>query len=267
MRSDCRCILNCSMSVARARLVEGAIDPNEPWHTRCEFLESLAALTAIHKAEVARKVTGANKPLYKLLWSAGAPARIEWLWNSMRMRATLAPHELSLLPSGTTSNESLHAEINNWFRQTQEIHQATLRLKLSILEMAKLLPHNSAAYRPTLRQLPPGYVLARAAVTEVWSDAAWGVWCCELSGGASVAKAQIPLQEQRMEQARAVRAWRLGRPAAASIRRPAAAQPIERKRTPFTVRRGGEFVTGGVKRAISKRPAACLHRPAAATRM
>jgi hypothetical protein len=26
---------------------------------------------------------------------------------------------LTLLPAGTTSNEALHAEINNWFRQTQ----------------------------------------------------------------------------------------------------------------------------------------------------
>ena len=27
--------------------------------------------------------------------------------------------QLSLLPAGTASNEALHAEINNWFRQTQ----------------------------------------------------------------------------------------------------------------------------------------------------
>ena len=31
----------------------------------------------------------------------------------------MSVERLTLLPAGTTSNEALHAEINNWFRQTQ----------------------------------------------------------------------------------------------------------------------------------------------------
>ena len=31
----------------------------------------------------------------------------------------MSVERLTLLPAGTTSNEAFHAEINNWFRQTQ----------------------------------------------------------------------------------------------------------------------------------------------------
>lgn len=64
-----------------------------------------------------------------------------------RRRMPLACH--SLLHAGATSNESLHYEINQWFKQTQKLHQATLELKLHILQFSKLLTHNAALYRPT----------------------------------------------------------------------------------------------------------------------
>ena len=88
------------MQIARAKLVIDGIDFNEPWHTRAEFLEPLAALTALHRQEVQRKVTGSNKPLYKLLWNAGSPARAEWMFNSIRMRARLSAREEALCHPG-----------------------------------------------------------------------------------------------------------------------------------------------------------------------
>ena len=59
-----RCILKRSMNITRARRVASAIDYEEPWCTRLEFIEALAALTSLHSVEVQRKVTGANKLLY-----------------------------------------------------------------------------------------------------------------------------------------------------------------------------------------------------------
>jgi hypothetical protein len=55
----------------------------------------------------------------EILWCAAAPQRIEWYLNNTRQRHLMRIEQLSLLPAGTTSNEALHAEINNWFRQTQ----------------------------------------------------------------------------------------------------------------------------------------------------
>ena len=245
-----------NMSHVRARRVEANIQYDEPWCTRLDFFEALAALSSLHSAEVQRKVTGANKPLYRLLWNAAAPHRIEWLWNVMWMRARMTAAELDLLPSGTTSNESSHAEINNWFRQTQQIHQATLRLKLQILQLAKLLPHNAAAYHPTVRQATAGYVLARVAMRTVWHSEQWTEWCASLNRGCRPSKTDLPLHRARLAQADTVRQWVMKRPARAT-RMP------RKKRTPYNMRRGGEIRTGGVKPSVYKKPSLPYRRPAA----
>ena len=44
------------------------------------------------------------------------------------------PHRLSLSPSGTTGNEALHNELRNWISNIMQMHQATLELKLSVLQ-------------------------------------------------------------------------------------------------------------------------------------
>jgi hypothetical protein len=69
--------------------------------------------------QVQKKAPGPNKTLVEILWCAAAPQRIEWYLNNTRQRHLMCSEQLSLLPAGTTSNEALHAEINNWFRQTQ----------------------------------------------------------------------------------------------------------------------------------------------------
>jgi hypothetical protein len=66
-----------------------------------------------------KKSPGPNKTVCEILWCAAAAPRIEWYLNNTRQRHSMNVERLTLLPAGTTSNESLHAEINNWFRQTQ----------------------------------------------------------------------------------------------------------------------------------------------------
>ena len=63
--------------------------------------------------------------------------------------------------SCSTSNEAFHAELRNFFKQIQRQHKSTLKLKLSILLVAKLLQRNTALYFPTSRQMTLGQVLSR----------------------------------------------------------------------------------------------------------
>lgn len=54
---------------------------------------------------------GPNRRLVEILHTATAPHRVEFYLNNTRMRAAMPPARLSLLPSGTASNEALHAEV------------------------------------------------------------------------------------------------------------------------------------------------------------
>eukprot|EP00435_Cladocopium_sp_Y103_P014108 s4470_g3.t1 len=125
-------ILDGSMAKFKAQRLLCNSDHSSPWVCRADFIEFLAALSAVHRSETAKK-TDDGKTLAHLLHQAADGERLEWLFNNIRIRAKLSVAEKILLPVGTTSNESLHAEINGWFRQTQSIHQSTLKLKLGIL--------------------------------------------------------------------------------------------------------------------------------------
>ena len=89
-----------------------------------------------------------------------AAERLEWQLNNYRLRSRMQSTKLSLLPSGTSSNEALHAELNNWFRQHVAIHQATLRIKLMVLTFAKQLAHTNTSENPTMKQERQSTVLA-----------------------------------------------------------------------------------------------------------
>ena len=65
---------------------------------------------------------------------------MEWLFNNLRYRQGPQPEVrmLLILPSATTSNDALHAEMNGWFRQLQALHRTTLVLKLQVQGLGKL---------------------------------------------------------------------------------------------------------------------------------
>jgi hypothetical protein len=87
----------------------------------------------------------------------------------------------------------------------------------------------------------------------LWTEAEWLGWCAELRGGGrGIRKATTPLVVKRVAEGVAVKAWVLKRPAAA-LKRPAAAPPSHRHRTPFSLKREGSMVTGGVKRTVFKK--------------
>ena len=234
-------IQNGAMPKARAKNILNKMDLSIPFKTRAEYIECLAALSASYPEDMSRKVTGANRCTSEILASSCMPQRLEFLWNNLRWRhdvrlalsvhvyhvtydltvlylpATTGPSELVLLKAGTCSNEDLHAEIRNWFNQTQQTHQGTLQLKLRILTYAKQLPHHAALRYPTLSQVSSQDLLARLVGDKLWTGVDWDEWC-----GDSTEKADLPIERQREK-------------------RPAARQPVDvnlpRRRTVFTMAR------------------------------
>ncbi len=158
--------------------------------------------------------------------------------------------KLALLPSGTASNESLHTEINNFFRQTQHMHQSTLRLKLRCILMAKQLVHSLALYNPTIRQMAASMVLSRVVTRPLWTTRTWAAWCGEAKRHDGLPlKATTPLAAARQREQLAVRQSVMRRPAGSIVhRRP-------RKRTPLTLKREGSLIVGGVRAATRQRQA------------
>jgi hypothetical protein len=156
----------------------------------------------------------------------------------------------ALLPSGTASNEALHAEINGWLRQTRQIHQATLRLKFLMLAHAKQRAHRSALHNVTARQMAQNVVLARILGRQLWDEDSWRQWCSTLRSvaGRRLLKAALPLVHDRRHQTEVIAAHIRKRPAAA-------VKPQPRKRTVFTLRRERSVRTGGVKNTVFRRPA------------
>ncbi|OLP86584.1 hypothetical protein AK812_SmicGene32290 [Symbiodinium microadriaticum] len=135
--------------------------------------------------------------------------------DAQKLLADLNPQ--ALLPVGTTSNEARHHEIKTWFRETQKLHQATLRLKLGMLKLGNTLSHNRALYHPTTRQMPEAELVARASASVGWSTEERRAWCQELLNVRMPQKAALPLQQQREAQVRRVQAAALKKPAAAGV--------------------------------------------------
>lgn len=236
-------ILTTSMSRRRAaRVIQDAGDL-EVWPTRIQFIEAIAALASQHSADMARKIEGTKISVAKVLHGLTSPDKMEWLFNSLRYRHTLPLQVRLLLPSGTASNEALHAELNGWFRQIQSMHRSTLCLKLDILRLGKLLSHNTSLYSPTARQMPQSHVLARRLGTPVWDRAAWESWVVEQRKSGRTSRSDMPLAKRRQSERDAVHQTNLKRPAATTFKRPASQR---RKRTAFTMQRGARIKRTGV---------------------
>lgn len=234
-------ILDGSMGKFKAQRLLTNSDPSSSWVCRADFIEFLAALSAVYRSETAKK-TDDGKTLAHLLHQATDGERLEWLFNNIRIRARFSVAEKILLPVGTTSNESLHAEINGWFRQTQSIHQSTLKLKLGILTLSKLLSHNAALYSPAARQMMSSQVLARRIGNGLWSKDEWNAWAHRSSE-----KAQLPVEKTRQGEASRLKRFLAKKPAVL-CKRPAA----KGHKTPFNLTR-----SKGIRRAgVHSRPTA-----------
>ena len=181
------------------------LDSNKPLFGRITFFETLAALCKIYPEEVDRRVTGSNKEVRKVLWAATAPDRMEWLFDNLRVRHAMGAPARALMPSGTASNEALHAEIISWGTSIRSLHKSTLRLKLCIMHFGKLLAHHVASCYPGIRQTSEAVLLARALANNVWTENIWQNWCLEQGGRT---KAAVPLHRSRQKERQQVREWK-----------------------------------------------------------
>ena len=231
-------ILDGGMSKSKGQRILGSLDGGSPWQTRMQFIEFLAAVSAVYRSEVTRK-TESDKTVAELLHQAAAADRVEWVFNNLRLRQVFSRADNILLPVGTTSNESLHAELNGWFRQTQGIHPTTLKMKLDILTLSKLLAHNTALYSPTARQMLSGHILARRIGNGLWKPEEWKSWATHEK------KANLPMDRARQKEAQRLKGFIAKRPAAIR-KRPATCK----HKTPFNLTR-----SKGIRRAgVHSRP-------------
>eukprot|EP00438_Fugacium_kawagutii_P027022 Skav232520 [mRNA] locus=scaffold1096:926666:934699:- [translate_table: standard] len=228
-------ILHGNMSKPRATRILDQLAGDTPLYSLMTFIEALAAICVCFPDEVSRKVTGSNKEVRKILWAATAPERAQWLLNNLRARHALPSWQRHLVPSGTASNEALHAEINSWSRSIRTVHQSTLRLKLDIMQHGKLLAHYVASYFPSLRQFQESILLARCLGSQMWADEAWAQFCQGRE------KAILPMHRGRLKEAAKVQAWN------AKSQPKKLGAPNKKKRTVHTVARKRSIRSQGCK--------------------
>ena len=236
-------ILDASMDQIEAnKLLEG-LDTNVPFTERLEFIKCIAALCRRHPAEVTRKIAGANKQISKILWSACAPDRLEWLMNNLRVRHALPSSYQWFLPSGTSSNEALHAEINSWSRSINAMHRSTLAMKLKYFRYIKLLLHFLSVQYPLSHTVSASMLLSRSLHKSLWTHEDWEAWCGEQSSDTVQKKAVLSLTAARQHEARLVREHVLKKPASKRQGK----YDTKRRVNPLSVKRIHTLRSAGVK--------------------
>jgi len=249
-------ILDHSYGKKKAQFLLEHLDLEEPWRAPLDFVEALAAFSALFEADLGRRTHLGGVALRRLLFNAAAPGRTQWYFNNQRLRHSIPRQQLSLLSPGTARNEAFHAELNGWFRNQPELYASTVELQLRVNGLGKMLAHNTALHSPTLRQLTHTLVLSRSASAIEFDQTSWNTYCAELVlvGRCALAEGSLPLRDSRRSTMAAIKQFNIcKRPAqqAAVLKRPAcykkpAVSPtiqLQRKpsqiirRTPFTLKR------------------------------
>ena len=215
-----------TMPVTQAESIRRELSPNSPFRTRLEFISALASLTSLFWSEVKRKSHVKSSTLARVISNAAAPDRAEWYLNGSRYRHELQSSVLSLLGSGTSSNETLHREINNWCSNQPEVHRTTLEMQLHVNSFSKLMTHNTALYSPGLRQMSQQEVLSALSAKWAFPTAVWDSMCKDLlsTDEHTISAACLPRLRERQWTAKGLKHRRITckRPAAACIiKRPA----------------------------------------------
>ena len=153
------------------------IDQMAPWTSAREFIGSMAALASWYWHEIDRATNINNSRLYYVLWCATAPDKVQWYLNGLRMRHSLPTRYLPMLPSGTTSNEALHREVNQWFKGNgHEVYSTTIQLQLHVMWSGKIQAHNLASYQVQLKQYHQHDLVAAAAAHKLLTWESWTAW-------------------------------------------------------------------------------------------
>ena len=184
-------ILDGELPVTRARAVLRNLQDELPWYTVIDYVEALAALACVYYDEMNRKTFVKSRTLFHIAWAAASPERTQWYFNNIRHRRAMAKESRSLLGSGTSPNEAIHSEINRWFRNQPELYSTTLALQLDVNALGKLMSHNAALYKPTLRQMNQQTVISSLVTHLTFSSDEWLSFCS--------APVQLPGRKRRAE--------------------------------------------------------------------
>jgi len=229
-------ILKGSMPFATAKRIIIELNPDTPWYTPIEFVETMSAFTALYRHEHTRKTHIKSKKLYVVLWSATDNDRVQWYFNNIRARHWMPSQYQSIAASGTSAVESLNHELNSWFSNMPEVYAATLRLELHINMVKKLMTHNVAMYSPQLRQLSQQTIATASHSNDRISRSDWNAWCISQVGLGDAA-GMLPLHKAKVVQRRRVLVHERARPKKhitrkyyvmrrpAALKRPAAVMP------------------------------------------
>ena len=139
----------------------------------------------------------------------------------------------AFLPSGTSSNEALHAELNSWSRSTHAMHRSTLVLRLKYYRFVKMMQHYMSTQYPLTHVVTAELMLGRSMYKSIWTEEQWKAWCSQQNAENARRKAALPLCNAREAESALVAEW--------VRKRPATQQQENSKRskhtTPLTVRR------------------------------
>ena len=167
--------------------------------------------------------------------------------NNLRVRHAMTASYLWFLPSGTSSNEALHAEVNSWTRSINVMHRSTLALKLQYFMYIKTLQHFLSNEFPMSRVVSASMMLGRALHESIWSDQDWSAWCAEQHTAGGQSKATLPLTKSRRGEADVVKHWVMKKPATRRTK----TKDRKGRVTPVSVKRIHTLRTAGVKRSES----------------
>jgi len=167
-----------------------------------------------------RGTIGGDLSRVSFAWSIGSADRVD----GFKLQGVLRV----VCPSGTASNEALHAEVNRALRCVTGLHRADLHMKLQFFRAVKLLGHNRALYAPTASQTAQTLVINRAvAGLRLWSEAAWR---------SVAALPRVPTAYQEGMDSDRARS-RVRREHAPTRKRPASAPSVTDHRNVFRLRR------------------------------
>ena len=153
------------------------IDSSVGFKNRQEYRDYI--VSAAHAfPESVRKKTRSQRSVGELLCASCNAETIEWHINNERIRKEIDPSILEFMAVGTTGSEALNAELKHWFVGINHLHATTMRLKLRVFHISKLLAFCSAMYDRTAVQIRQSVLLAR--VLKNWEICTnWGQWCQE----------------------------------------------------------------------------------------
>lgn len=218
-----RQVADGSMSTVQAKMTLEDLRAHResPWYSREDFMRAVAAISHLYPADMAKRRPGTPHTVREILCMGADVSKVEWLLNATRFAHSLPAAIGVLRPTGTTSNEALHSELNATFRRVQALHRSSMEARLAFFTVGKLAAHNSALYRAGIAQARSSMVLARTiGPLNLFSAAQWATWCRRDPCGTA-------LRVDRAQEREAARrfAAELAATPATTLKRPAGSAP------------------------------------------